>query len=224
MRMDRRAGLLYAKSLPTLAELLADLTEVAFDGSGSSSSFYRTFDVSGIDASTPYYLFVSIGLRMKIVKVTGSTITSLNYDTDFALAISDGTITAQYNSYGATFMAARFPHYSDDDVDAVLSALTITRKAYKNSSGLGSIYADYSKFASTAVYMTAFGGGTSGMSFSVGTNTTEPLAAYQASSGTVSSKDYAFIMKKDEYMFVTTTHTDNGTYRNGGIWELVEAA
>lgn len=138
MRMDRRAGLLNALKLPTVAELFADMTILTYKGAGTTSDTTPNLDVSEINTTTPYYVFVLTGLALTIVKVTGTTVSSIAYNTtNIGLTISDGTMTADGAWRGYYMVAARFPHYKDADVEQVFGSATITRAAYKNTTATG---------------------------------------------------------------------------------------
>lgn len=230
MRMSRRMGLRGGNPvIPTLAELLADTTLLTAAGFSANNAMQPTLDISGIDTTTPYYVILSIGTAIEFVKISGTTATILNYNTtSVGLTVSSSQITASGTYYGFTFLAVRFPNYSTKTVDAVLGAITITRKAGRNLADAAYVSMASNSIDSTAIYLAAYGaGGTlnhGAMSFSSGQTIFVPIFTCEIDTNDQPSTSNNSIL----YQYFSNIYVSYGTgrtlFRNAGIWELTEAA
>ena len=76
-------------SAPSLADLFADAVRIGGVGKYSSSgSTYLQMSLSGIDTSTPYYCFFTVGDNYEISKFVGSTKTVLASDGEYGYTLS----------------------------------------------------------------------------------------------------------------------------------------
>lgn len=134
MRKSRRAGLLRTKA-PTLVELFKNLNILACNSVGTTGTATPSLDVSAISTAT-YYALLLTGKSLNIAKVTGSSISKLLYNTtDLPMVIEDGQLSVDTSARGYYLLAASFPNYSTQIVDAVFTNAGSSRIASKEQTG-----------------------------------------------------------------------------------------
>lgn len=155
MRMSRIMGLLGGKKqppvpptlLPTLAELFADMTVTAQNGLNSRSS--STVSVNGLDfdANPSIYVFAfcnnSFAIHHLLSNGSEYGKTTLYRATDDSNATNiyiSGTScylstdgSSSTTVYGGTIIAATFPSYTDDQISAVFSEISVKNSAGRNT-------------------------------------------------------------------------------------------
>lgn len=149
MRMSRRMGLLGGKKTapPTLAELFADMTVIAQNGRNDSSRGTISISVD-IEANPSIYVFAfcndSFAIHhllsngSKYIKTTLYRATDDSNATDIYISgtscylSTNGSRSAKV--YGGTIITATFPSYTDDQISAVFSEISVKNSAGRNAS------------------------------------------------------------------------------------------
>ena len=233
MRMDRRAGLLNPEKLPTLAELIADMSVLC--GGGTPASVYsttteaaRNIDISSYSVTYPYYLFICKGTALKIAAVSGSgTPTSLKSYGTLSLTASNTSIDVSTTSFGLSYIIAKFPHYSDAVVRKALSKMTLTHRVSRASNSSGSLSIATSTIVSNALYITTAAKARSsvGMSLAWGNAySSYIITKYGTSNG---SQTYGYLQDSGSNTYVCAgswASDDNIALMLGGTYELKDAS
>lgn len=154
MRMSRRMGLLGGKKLvlPTLAELFADMTVINQKGRDSSNSGTLSMSVN-IETNPSIYVFAfcndSFAIHHLLSNGSEYGKTTLYRATDDSNATNiyisgtscylstNGSSSAKV--YGGTIIAATFPSYTDEQISAVFSNISVKNSAGRNSSSASTI-------------------------------------------------------------------------------------
>ena len=154
MRMSRRMGLLGGKKLvlPTLAELFADMTVVANKGRDTSAMGNVRMSVD-IEANPSIYVFAfcndSFAIHHLLSNGSEYGKTTLYRATDdrnatniyisgtYCYLSKDGSSNAAV--YGGTIIAATFPSYTDNQISAVFSEISVKNSAGRNASKTRSV-------------------------------------------------------------------------------------
>ena len=155
MRMSRRMGLLGGKKLilPTLAELFADMTVIKHGGRDGSAMGNARMSVN-IESDPPsiyVFAFCSDSFAIHHLISNGSEYgkTTLYRATDdsnatdiyisgtYCYLSKDGSSNAAV--YGGTIIAATFPSYTDNQISAVFSEISVKNSAGRNASKTRSV-------------------------------------------------------------------------------------
>ena len=154
MRMSRRMGLLGGKkiALPTLAELFADMTVI--DQGGRDTTLGTLSMPVDIEANPSIYVFAFCNDSFAIHYLLSNG--SEYGKTTLYRATNDRNATNIYisgtscylsingsksdNVYGGTIIAATFPSYTDNQISAVFSEISVKNSAGRNSSSGGRIH------------------------------------------------------------------------------------
>ena len=160
MRMSRRMGLLGKKKtvpptlLPTLAELFADMTVVAHKGREGGSAMGNVRMPVHIEVNPSMYVFAFcsdsfaihhlISDGSKYSKTTlyratdDSNATDIYINKTFCYLSKDGSSNAAV--YGGTIIAATFPSYTDNQISAVFSEISVKNSAGRNASKTSKVF------------------------------------------------------------------------------------
>lgn len=220
----------YSSSLPTLAELFSDM--VIEEAKASQSGYIFMNDVSY--SSKPWYLFLMGGTASNIYRINygfQNTYELLNKDGNTTLPIevanSGNLVTFDDSDYKYCVAACvHFPHFSDTIISSLLSSMTYTKRAGKNSTDNSYLRTAYSNIYADSVYIAAFSNITSdpyywqGISFSLGSTYTTPICALGNDEDWEDSS-HAFLYKSGSYVYLSPSGSSTSTViRGGSIHEL----
>lgn len=234
MRMDRRAGLLYSVKLPTLAELMADMTVICGGGptTSTSTTTNKSIDISSYGVTYPYFLFISNGPASAIILRTSSGQTTIKSYGTLSVSATTSSISVSTASYGFAYMVVKFPSYTDSIVRQALSKMTLAYKGSRASTDAAAndVYFSYSSVVSNAVYISAAAGTSVGgrMSLSWGSDISEGPEPATIATRSVNNTPLAFsmLLKYSSTVYLCRSGTYGATSTNriiyGGVYVLSE--
>lgn len=238
MRMNRRAGLLSLVKLPTLAELMADMTVVCGGGPSTSTTgtiSTKTIDISSYSVSYPYCLFITIGPAASIIWVASSSSRTVlkSYGTLSVSTATTSSIEINTASYGFAYMVVKFPNYADSVIKTALQKMTLTHKGSRASTpaAANDVYFNSSAIVSNAVYIAGAGGSSAGgrmsISWGSGIATNSGSTTIVTRSVNNTALDFAQLVIYSSRVYLCRTGDYNGNQNSiiyGGVYELKDAA
>ena len=177
MRMSRRMGLLRKKKtvpptlLPTLAELFADMTVINQGGRNRNSKDYLTITDLYIEANPSIYVFAfcndsfaihhllsngSEYIKDTLYRATNDrNATNIHISGTSCYLSTDGSSNTEV--YGGTIISATFPSYTDDQISAVFSEISVKNSAGRNDSSSLPVSLSISDIAGEIILTTYIG-------------------------------------------------------------------
>lgn len=155
MRMDRRAGLLASIKLPTLDEVMADMSMIYGGGTWSSSVSALSYSISNV-GTDPYYLFACVDGDACIARVTSnSIITYLSRYGTMTLTVTSSAIKTTTNGRLLAVLLMRFPSFDNAITDRVFRKAALAQLATRSSSSAAIVSFAANLVNNNALYMAA---------------------------------------------------------------------
>lgn len=218
MRLMRKAGIIGGgtSAEQTLPALFADMTYIS--GATRNSSTADNISCTYTATSAPRYVFWFRGNLAKISKMVGDTQTILWYQSTSNLTVSTEngitTVSAGTNR-GGNMVVVEFPHYTEAQVDALLSGINLTRLAYRYQGSKASVSVTSGNFSADAnhIQFACLSADTNDFSISMGDDYATPL---------FSAEGYAYthFYKTTSYYYLSHDGTGSTTCYVGSIWEV----
>lgn len=210
MRMDRRAGLLNALKLPTLAELFADAVAVGGGGMNRSSASNAQFR---FPKNTTVYLLCFHGGGYTVGKMYNTTYTKYqgtSTEPSFS-SYSSTEYNVAYSMRAGSMVGVTFPSYPEKVVQAVLTKMQQEAifESVDSSQDSQSVY--NTAFTGGGLYVAAHG---SYASFSISAEESLFTPIFSYTSGSFTNKVYMY--RSGTLTYLSANGTSAATNLYGG--------